>query len=282
MNITELEFSIRRPAQRIAWKRPDGARYLTGVTALSAIVALLTNACEKSEQEATQAVQSARPTAAATVVEEPRDTPTVQKRMQDHFTWADAMRQAVMEGNLENVRGPARQLAKDDLGEGLHEEWQAHLEDMRAATKMAAEANDIQGAALALSHVGAACGSCHAKLSGPRTKVGAPPGEASGAKAHMQRHAWAAERMWEGLMAPYDDAWTAGAEALIQAPLAKEELVPNQSVPDEIAELARKVHDIGAKGREVMNPDKRVPLYAEFLATCADCHRKMKVSGVSM
>jgi hypothetical protein len=256
-----------------------------GLVALVALVA--TPGCQKREAEPAPAQQtaavmsaqpSARPSATAARAEEPKATPTLDKKMQDHFTWAGAMKAAVIAGKLEGVTGPAKKLVTSDFGKDLPADWQAQLGPMKAAAKLAAEANDIQGASLAFGHVGAACGACHAKLGGPQLELGKPPGEASGAQAHMQRHVWAADRMWEGLMAPSDDAWKAGSEALIQAPLSKEELAGDQSVPDEIAKLAKSVHELGPKGRELTDPSARADLYGEFLATCADCHGTLEAA----
>jgi hypothetical protein len=256
----------------------------SSVAVLTAFIAA--SACDKKEKEPAHAEQAAEatsapaPAEAKSAAEAPsaEATPTLDKKMKDHFTWAAAMKKAVIDGKLAEVTGPAKKLVGSDFGQDLPAEWQAHLGPMKAAAKLAAEANNIQGASLAAGHVGAACGSCHAKLGGPQLDLGKPPGEASGAKAHMQRHVWAADRMWEGLMAPADDAWKAGSEALIQAPLSKEELAEDQSVPDEIAAVAKSVHELGPKGRELTEPADRANIYGEFLATCADCHDKLKVT----
>jgi hypothetical protein len=249
------------------------------MTVLATLAAL--PACDKKDEPSPQAAApSVEPPAEpkSAVLSEESATPTVAKKMQDHFAWATAMKAAVIDGKLDDVTGPAKKLVESGFGTNLPEDWEAHLGDMKAAAKLAAEANDIQGAALALGHVGTACGTCHAKLGGPQLVLGEPPGEASGAKVHMQRHVWAADRMWEGLMAPAPDAWKKGSEALIQAPLSKEALVEGQSVPDEIAALAKSVHELGAKGRELTESDARASLYGQFLATCAECHGKLNVA----
>jgi hypothetical protein len=85
----------------------------------------------------------------------------------------------------------------------------------------------------------------------------------------MLRHQWAADRMWDALVAHNDDAWTAGADLLVDAPLFRDSKV---ELPEDLVKLGNQVHDLGARARATPTWPARAQLYGEFLATCATCH----------
>jgi hypothetical protein len=89
----------------------------------------------------------------------------------------------------------------------------------------------------------------------------------------MRRHQWAAERLWDGLVVPSDEAWKWGATSLSEAPLAPEQLTPGKSPVPKVGELAQAVHAIARQATEVERVDVRADLYGDVLATCAECHQ---------
>jgi hypothetical protein len=89
----------------------------------------------------------------------------------------------------------------------------------------------------------------------------------------MQRHRWAAARLWEGLVVPSDEAWKAGALALSDAPLSPELLTPGKSPVPKVGELELSVHDLGRRAQTLVGADARAELYGQALATCSACHQ---------
>jgi hypothetical protein len=87
----------------------------------------------------------------------------------------------------------------------------------------------------------------------------------------MFRHAWAVERLWEGLTAPSDNAWQAGAAALVHAPSVAPQTRP--SLPPAIIETLSLVRRLGEKASNAENSTARERVYGELLVTCAQCHR---------
>jgi mono/diheme cytochrome c family protein len=81
--------------------------------------------------------------------------------------------------------------------------------------------------------------------------------------------------MWEGLIGPSEDRWTAGAAELAEAPLTSEEILAAQTAPPWMSELAAHVHALGeqARGTPAMAWDTRSAVYGQFLSTCARCHQ---------
>jgi hypothetical protein len=83
--------------------------------------------------------------------------------------------------------------------------------------------------------------------------------------------------MWEGLMAPSDEAWVKGAEVMADAPLVPEAVSGAKSVPPETKALASSVHATAHRARTTAVKD-RGKAYADMIATCAACHDKLGIS----
>jgi cytochrome c553 len=196
--------------------------------------------------------------------------------MKEHFTKAADMKASVIRGDLDTFKKSALWLAEHQLDGNLPATWKTHLQGMQDAARAGRDAVDMRAAAAALGATGRACAACHEQLGKPRIQVGSPPAEGSGAQLHMIRHQWAADRMWEGLMAPSDDAWIKGSEVLADAPLHKEPLAGPRSVSARVTALAKEAHDLGHRGRTI-DAKERGKVYGDFLATCAACHSELGV-----
>jgi cytochrome c553 len=88
----------------------------------------------------------------------------------------------------------------------------------------------------------------------------------------MDRHAWAADRMWEGLIAPSDAAWHEGVSELATVPSKAPKEQPALA-PEFVREL-REVRALGAEARRAHDASGRAALYARVLTTCAGCHER--------
>jgi mono/diheme cytochrome c family protein len=89
----------------------------------------------------------------------------------------------------------------------------------------------------------------------------------------MARHQWAADRMWEGLMAPSTKHWVQGADAMADAHLTADAVAPKTP---EVDQIAHAVHFQANKAR-LLDEAQRGRAYSEFLVTCAACHEKIGV-----
>ena len=89
----------------------------------------------------------------------------------------------------------------------------------------------------------------------------------------MARHQWAADRLWEGLIAPSDQSWLNAAEVLLEVPLA---LAGTQGT-EQTRALTERVHSLGHQARSAARSSDRVRIYGEILGTCADCHQRLRV-----
>jgi mono/diheme cytochrome c family protein len=196
--------------------------------------------------------------------------------MTEHFVRAGQLYAAVAGGDLDSVRHRAQDILDHETGEGLPARSLRYVDELRSFTSLAARAPDVESAASAVARVGAACGACHTSLrTGPRypegTRGGPPPAEHDVA-GRMRRHRWAADRLWEGLIGPSDEAWRAGAQVLRDAALYTDALTQDVAQYEQVTKLAWTVHEVGARADVMRDRHQRAELYGQLLGTCARCH----------
>ncbi len=194
------------------------------------------------------------------------------EQMVKHFDEALAIRDALIEGDLEAARRRARSLG-ERKPEALPAQAAGYVAEFRAAAQAVWEAPDRGTLARAVGRLAASCGDCH-RGSNVRVELEppAPPPTDPGVTGHMWRHLWAADRLWEGLVVPSDEAWTRGTAALADAALRPEALSPDLPVYPRIEALAQRVHVLAEEGSKAVDRRARIDIYAGLLATCARCH----------
>lgn len=136
------------------------------------------------------------------------------------------------------------------------------------------EGEASRAGALVLAKVGETCGACHGMSArGPSYADINQPVDPSGVLPHMRRHAWVTERLWEGISGPSEQRWQAGLTALLSRPLPPEGFQGREEdLLSPAAELAPWLRRIGLVALRTSDPGQRSELYADLLATCAECH----------
>jgi len=145
---------------------------------------------------------------------------------------------------------------------------------MREYAHEAAAAADLGSAAKAVSKMAKTCGNCHL-VNDVNLEFGydrKPRQDLEDFVTHMQRHQWAADRLWEGLIGPSDSAWNRGADMLIDVPLESSDVTTASEHYPEMSNISRRIHALGGIGTETKTLDARSELYAEVLGLCAGCH----------
>ena len=134
-------------------------------------------------------------------------------------------------------------------------------------------ASDIEEAAAATAAIAVDCGNCH-RATGvePDFVEAGDPAEWADTASHMQRHQWAADRLWEGLIGPSDGSWSRGIRMLAEEPLLGTVTGWDDADSEEGDYLARQVHELGRDAASALTPDARITVYQKMLATCATCH----------
>ena len=196
-----------------------------------------------------------------------------EEHMREHFTGATLMQAAVVRADLEAVHQQAQWLARHPSPPNMPSGFSIFLENLHAHAKAAAVAENLKDAAIAVARTAASCGSCHAQgvvQTWLVSDVPAPVGDEESQR--MERHQWAADRLWEGLIAPSDQAWSLGAEVLLEAPLE----LASDHANEQARALTMRMHELGHQASVAARSDDRVRVYGEFLGICADCHQLMQ------
>lgn len=200
------------------------------------------------------------------------------EQMAHHFDHATRARDALVRGDLEGARTAARELTRIETSE-VPASWTPHLAPLERAARGVADAMDLDAAALAFGEVARACGSCHRALEARVSMTDVPPPLGDDLRSHMQKHLWATDRIWEGLIVPSNTRFVAGCGALADAPLDPAALMPNRTASPEVSEIANHVHDLGRNCSRATDGAVQAQFYGELLRTCADCHRRVGAGG---
>lgn len=201
-------------------------------------------------------------------------SPSGNPQMWDHFSAASTIHEAVLRGELYRAQQAGEWLAVRGGTEGVPPGSELFVAQMRELGARVAESVDISVAANAAAHMLRTCGDCHqAHQAGPQfLGGGTPPVEGTGVGREMRRHAWAAGRLWEGLVGPSTPAWASGAMALLDAPMDPHEMTDRTTELSTVQTMEAHVHDLGRQAAGMGDRDQRTQLYAELISTCAGCH----------
>lgn len=199
------------------------------------------------------------------------DEVSVQSHMFEHFARATLIQTAVINGKLEDAKQHAEWLALHVPHAELPTGWEPFVDRMQATAGDISAANSLIVAADATADLAGICGECHQALAFTMkldSSSHAPMGNS--VPSRMARHLWAADRLWEGLIGPNEEAWIAGAEALAEAPLRGDDIRSEGASTADY--LADRVNGLGADARRTARHSARVRLYGHLLSTCAECH----------
>lgn len=194
--------------------------------------------------------------------------------MQEHLERITEIKTEIIKGNLDGIRRPATWLAQHEPSQDVTILYVPFILSMRGHATEILEAADIRDAAADLGVIATDCANCHiaAQVKVKFGNGGEPPAW-SDMESHMQRHQWAVDRLWEGLIGPSDAAWSRGIRMLAEAPLHGTEAA--WDAPAEAGDvLARRVHELGREAATALLPHARATLYGEMLSVCADCHTR--------
>jgi cytochrome c553 len=185
-----------------------------------------------------------------------------------------------MRAHFDDLRGVERLLIAGKLDEGTTlaymlvrrtdelalPRWAVHAARVSDAAQRLTRATALDEALRREARVAAECASCHSDLGIAPVFARVPmlPPDAPTQVARMARHAWAADRLWEGLVGGDDARWTRGLAVLADTP------VEPTALATQLQRRAREQLDT----RDLSPPDARAAAYGEMLVTCATCHAK--------
>ena len=193
-----------------------------------------------------------------------------QQRMHERFKALDRAEQAIVMSDLARVQQEAQLLTLFEEPDVLAK-WQPFFESVKDAARPLAHAKDPAAAGKLIAEVGRRCANCHeaTKAKIPLEQLAQPKPDQHLA-TQMLRHQWAAQRMWEGVIAPSTERWNEGAQMLAEAPLTITAESSALGIEDDVA----KVRLLARRGLDPKTD--RPQLYGELLATCAHCHHVIR------
>lgn len=250
---------------------------LAGVLAFAGALAACRQASSApaSGSDSSPVVGTLVPSAGATtqsatpVAQNQQQTPTTRKYMLSHFADSVRVRQALVAGKLSEAQSAAALVANDTWSPRLRGDYQAPIQAVRDSARALQSATSLPVAAAALGTLGEKCAWCHLKFGGPGSPV-APEQLDESADPGMVAHALATERLWQGLIAPSDESWRSGAEALVAAPALDSDVT-------EVAATARRLRELAQKGTSA-GQGHRGGVFGEVLSTCAVCHERLGIN----
>ena len=146
-------------------------------------------------------------------------------------------------------------------------------QDPRAMEGQGEPGDLIELGADALGDVGLACATCHTRVSAKlRFPQGTMPAVGEETRAHMTRHLWAMDRLWEGLIGPSDERWKLGEQALHDHTLDAETLHGREAGDSPSDYMDWWIHQKGPELASTADQGGRAKLYGQVLTACAACH----------
>lgn len=250
-----------------------------------AIVALLASCSRKADDS--EAPGSAVPPAPVAVVADAAtpvdgaapDGETVKQHMNEHFAAITELQRAIAHGRLEAAQSQAQWIVDHEEPSRIAA-WAPLVTELKQAAREVVAARDVPTASALAARLGRACSRCHEQNAAVVSFAWeqAPP-EGTTLAAQMKRHQWAAQRLWEGLVAPIDDVWREGATVLASTKL--DVTAASAGVPrGDVAALAAKVRTLATRAVTLEDGDARAALYGELLSTCAGCHALVRPAPV--
>jgi cytochrome c553 len=203
-----------------------------------------------------------------------RDVPEMHKNLSRTVD----IQTGVVQGDLERAQKAASWLLDREETITFPAEAKVHEKDMLGYASQIVQAQDLEAVAYPAGRLAASCGSCHqASNRGPRFVIGSdsPTGESQ--EAQMIRHLWAADRMWEGLVGPSEEAWMAGAEAMAETQPALARAFRASTSPGESEDFLREVNLMAKEAMLAEGQQARADVYGRMLTTCHRCHSPMGI-----
>ncbi|HEY4175455.1 MAG TPA: hypothetical protein VGM90_01425 [Kofleriaceae bacterium] len=193
----------------------------------------------------------------------------VRFHMHENYGLVRTIEKRILKGNLKDATELASAIAQAPAEPALNS-FATQAAEVRKRAQELSLATNLDQAARREAALAASCAGCHdAANVVPDVGVApAAPPERDTIESRMARHAWAADRLWDGIMANDDGAWTAGLDVLAApTPVWSKMSSAKQGI-------ARKLQQTAETERRVKNTQlgKRTTAYGEMLVLCAGCH----------
>ncbi|MGI9627107.1 MAG: hypothetical protein ACR2QM_09745 [Longimicrobiales bacterium] len=196
--------------------------------------------------------------------------------MGEHFWQMAAAHDAAISGDLGGLKIATGWLAEHDPPADLPAGSDPFVEALKNQSAAVSQAVDLATGTMALGDLAATCGSCHLAFETELPTVLDEDIEGGGVdlSQQMSAHIRGADLLWEGLIAPSEQAWAAGTEVLAQVEIVPETVAAGPAEIGIVRDLLGRVAEVAQAGADAQ-PHERPIIYGQLLATCGHCHRAL-------
>lgn len=197
--------------------------------------------------------------------------------MRSHFEEVRQVELALLFGHLDAAQFHAHALSTMASEATLQ---QASLVRVRETAGRLAAANAVDAALPLVAALAGECAGCHqASRAVVRLPLVAEPGEDGSLESRMARHQWAADRIWEGLVAPSHLRWRDGLAVLAEDPLPPVGMTEDRRLYKTIERLGQELAEQARKAQTAVENGERTYAFGEMLQVCSDCHVLLRHGG---
>jgi cytochrome c553 len=194
----------------------------------------------------------------------------IAQRMHQRYAGVHRLLDAIARSDLGRAKTEAYTIGFLDEPDVLPA-WQPYFASVAEAARQIEAAGDVAAAGRLLATLGTRCASCH-EAAGAKPEL-LPFSREQGSR--MLGHEQAALAMWDGLMAPSDERWLAGADLLTTMPLTMVAQAATPSSPEDIDDVARIRSLANRAGKAGIRAD-RAEVFGAIVGTCAHCHAALR------
>jgi hypothetical protein len=255
-------------------KTPQSQMRAWAITTL-VLSQLAVSACGKSEPAAAPAASTVEDAPKAPAAPAQIDA-GVKEHMQEHFEAIRRIERAIVVGDTATAREQAQWLA-DHAAQDEIAKYSDELALVQKAAQALVDSNTTEKMAGNAANLASLCGHCHLVTTSITSfEWTEAPTESGGAKERMQRHLWAMDRLWEGLVGPSEMSWKEGTRVLLAKPFPAEALaIDGKALADAKTHL-NKIAELAKEASTATGLSDRARVYGELLGTCSTCHAKTR------
>lgn len=192
----------------------------------------------------------------------------VSRQMHANFEAMRDIYRALLVDDLAAARARAREIARMPTS-GASREWDDAARYLRGQARRLVDARDPDSARALATETATYCADCHMFQARPSDFRAAPAPAADGSlRGAMARHAWAADTLWLGVIAPSTDLWRQGLAEMASAP----RLTGRGPRAVEVEVLGARLGALASGSSGLRGQADRAARLAEVLDVCAACH----------
>jgi hypothetical protein len=199
----------------------------------------------------------------------------IREHMREHFESIRSIERAIIVGDKDTAREQAKTLAEHPSIELA--DYEEEIEAVRVAAAALAKEESLEKMAQGGAQLASLCGHCHLVTTSITTfEWSEPPAESGTASERMQRHLWAMERLWEGLVGPSEMSWREGSKVLQASPFPADKLPIKKDLQPAAKKQLASIAALAVRAGAATERADQVTIYGELLGTCSGCHAHLR------